>query len=453
MRTKVFDEALKVKHSIFNTVHDVKEVNVLPHFFNDGEVFTFNGRSYKSYITPGDFYVDTQNVFNVVGMMLNKKYFEKAMMDATNTSGELSFTIYNRYDDMLYLEFSIGEQTLTLYLYDKEDVLKSEKILYSNGTWYTNKIEFKFEEGWYIDEAIYPDYFTTEQLFNAYMLEFLNSQEPGFMNWGIAIGEKNRSSIEEDSEIYFGYAFANMDLYSNIVRSLNSSLTDRIYVEVFDDYDDHTLGSCTVDLSYMFSGSTGGYDCVKDILNTMVEMWFNNWQPAINQIYIFAESDIEFIDFDEIAGGLFNGNRDVTGYCYKCRKLKTVKNLKLNHSSNMITDRLFEGCENLEDLTGLNNIRWGITIGGNNWGHKLTMESLLHVMQECRHRRDLTKNVLHLGDFNYNRVKDLYVRLTEEDKPEDENNKKYPFEICNSTDEGAITIQDYLAMKNWTIMV
>lgn len=51
-----------------------------------------------------------------------------------------------------------------------------------------------------------------------------------------------------------------------------------------------------------------------------------------------------------------------------------------------------------------------------------------------------------MGTANKAKIADTYVKLLEDD-----GTGKHPFEVCESTDEGAMTIEDYCTAKNWQI--
>ena len=51
-----------------------------------------------------------------------------------------------------------------------------------------------------------------------------------------------------------------------------------------------------------------------------------------------------------------------------------------------------------------------------------------------------------MGTDNKAKIADTYVKLLADD-----GTGKYPFEVCTSTDEGAMTIEAYCNGKNWTL--
>ena len=51
-----------------------------------------------------------------------------------------------------------------------------------------------------------------------------------------------------------------------------------------------------------------------------------------------------------------------------------------------------------------------------------------------------------MGTANTAKLADTYVKLLEDD-----GTGKYPFELCESTVEGAMTITDYCLYKNWQL--
>jgi hypothetical protein len=60
-----------------------------------------------------------------------------------------------------------------------------------------------------------------------------------------------------------------------------------------------------------------------------------------------------------------------------------------------------------------------------------------------------------MASYNIDKLASVYVRLievTDEMRSEDDLvDEKKPFEVCNSTDEGAMLITDYVLTKNWAL--
>lgn len=129
-----------------------------------------------------------------------------------------------------------------------------------------------------------------------------------------------------------------------------------------------------------------------------------------------------------------------------CRSLETIPQLDISK----VTDTVytFDNCTKLTNLTLL-NIKINLQVGsGSSYGHLLTLESLLGLCQECVNVNASRK--LTVGTANMNKLANVYVKLTGEPE-EDETLPKIPMVQCESTDEGAMTITQYMAEKNWSL--
>ena len=124
-----------------------------------------------------------------------------------------------------------------------------------------------------------------------------------------------------------------------------------------------------------------------------------------------------------------------------CSTLTSIPKLDISKCVNS-TD-MFYRCSKLENLY-LYNIRKTLRIGsGTSWGHLLTVDSLVHTIKElCTVTSSQT---LTIGPANLEKIAGLYCRIT------DDTNEKKTMELCESTDEGAMTLHDYASEKNWII--
>lgn len=135
-------------------------------------------------------------------------------------------------------------------------------------------------------------------------------------------------------------------------------------------------------------------------------------------------------------------------YAYK---LTTIPDLDTRNVGSM--SDMFYNCSSLTEIW-IKNIKVALQVGsGTSWGHLLTYESLLHLLKELIDTG--SSKTLTVGSANLEKLADTYVKLvtiTDEMIAEDEFiESKFPFEVCESTDEGAMSVNDYLAGKNWTI--
>ena len=117
---------------------------------------------------------------------------------------------------------------------------------------------------------------------------------------------------------------------------------------------------------------------------------------------------------------------------------------------------IFSECENLKELT-IKNIRISIVISTNRIAVNLSRNSLLGVAKELwDNSGSSTAKTLTITTAHKTTLDGIYVKLvpiTDEMRAEDPyiDNKK-PFVECASTDEGAMTVSNYITVeKNWTI--
>lgn len=137
-----------------------------------------------------------------------------------------------------------------------------------------------------------------------------------------------------------------------------------------------------------------------------------------------------------------------------CTNLKTVNGIDLLNATNVTN--IFSWCVNLTNIN-VKNIKMALQIGsGSSFGHKLTLDSLLNTIKELWDMTSSSSKTLTIGSANLSKLANVYVKLvdiTDEMRAEDEYiDNKLPFEVCESTDEGAMLITDYAqALKNWEI--
>lgn len=138
---------------------------------------------------------------------------------------------------------------------------------------------------------------------------------------------------------------------------------------------------------------------------------------------------------------------------YLCGKLETLP--KMNAISVTTFSNFIAGCTNLKNMIIL-NIKKTLQIGsGTSWGTMLTNESLINTFKELWDLTGSTSQTLTLSTTSKENIANVYVKLvdvTDEMIANDPyaSNKK-PCVVCESTDEGAMTLTEYAISKNWSI--
>lgn len=136
---------------------------------------------------------------------------------------------------------------------------------------------------------------------------------------------------------------------------------------------------------------------------------------------------------------------------YECRALTTVPEFDIRNVTN--STHMFYNCFALTDVR-IRNIKTNLQVGsGTSWGHLLTVDSLVHLIYELRDTG--STKTLTVGSANLEKLANVYVKLvdiTDEMRAEDDLiDEKLPFVVCESTDEGAALIKDYVSLKNWQL--
>ena len=124
----------------------------------------------------------------------------------------------------------------------------------------------------------------------------------------------------------------------------------------------------------------------------------------------------------------------------KNEALRCVKNLDLTNGVSVGLTY----CKNLRVLD-VKNVKANLTIAsGSTWGHLIVKDNLISIISELIDTGAEKK--LTMGVINLAKISETYVKLLEDD-----GSGKLPFEVCESSDEGAMLITDYVGLKNWAI--
>ena len=127
--------------------------------------------------------------------------------------------------------------------------------------------------------------------------------------------------------------------------------------------------------------------------------------------------------------------------CNSLTEILGVDLIKITDSSKLTG--IVSSCPNLTVLN-LFNIKTHLTIGsGTTYGHLLTVDSLVGIIRELI--KVSSSKTLTMGAENLAKLDGLYCKVI------DDTNAKLTMELCESTDEGAMTLEEYALLKKWTL--
>lgn len=132
---------------------------------------------------------------------------------------------------------------------------------------------------------------------------------------------------------------------------------------------------------------------------------------------------------------------------YSCTSVKTIEGFDFTNVS--YVNEPFTNCKKLENLM-MYNIKVSLVIGsGTSWGHLLTLESLINTCKECIKQSATRK--LTVGTANLAKLADVYVRFVDRNQTEIAEGEKGEVVVCEADNNDAMTIQEYMSLKNWTL--
>ena len=132
-----------------------------------------------------------------------------------------------------------------------------------------------------------------------------------------------------------------------------------------------------------------------------------------------------------------------------CSKLRSINGAKLSILEGGNSSLPFNKCKMLEEVR-FGSLERAITLGkgsgtsSSDYGTKLSIESLLSACNSCK--ASASSQRLTIGTANINKLSSIYVKVIDET-----DTTYYPMEQCESTDEGAMTINEYMTLKNWQL--
>ena len=199
----------------------------------------------------------------------------------------------------------------------------------------------------------------------------------------------------------------------------------------------------TKNLSYVFYNYKGTEIPFTKGLDTSQVTSMGNMFSGCSNI---TELDLSSFDTSKVTefSNLFNS----------CTNLKTILGT-IDVISASYSIQLFALCREIETFT-IKNIKQSFTTStSNSYNSKLTLDTLVNIFKELWDLTGSTSKTLRLSTTNKTTIANIYVKLvepTEEEIAADPNIiYKKSCVVCESTDEGAMTITEYGVSKNWVI--
>lgn len=149
---------------------------------------------------------------------------------------------------------------------------------------------------------------------------------------------------------------------------------------------------------------------------------------------------------EEINIGIIKPNR-LSYTFYGCTNLKKIKGtIDLNGRTQIQSG--FGSCTNLTEVNII-NIYSDLKIGSSTSCTLLTLDTLINLCKECINRG--YTYTLTIGSVNIEKIANVYVKFTDPSVTSIATGKKGDVVVCENTDEGAMTITEYMALKSWTL--
>lgn len=238
-------------------------------------------------------------------------------------------------------------------------------------------------------------------------------------------------------------SFAGQPVYDDAGNQVDTK-TGVYEVTVFNSYHESVTAWNKIisDMSYIYNGYKGGRWSIED-------MDVRNFTTLTNAFYYKSTPYMPYLE--SVSFKHSENIKDIYYAFYNQSQLVSVKGLDLRNARNVLY--AFYGCTALKELE-LKNIALTLTVGSSTlYGHLLTVDSLVHLIYELRDTG--SSRTLTVGSANLEKLASVYVKtveITDEMRAEDDLvDEKLPFVVCESTDEGAILITEYVVLKNWKL--
>lgn len=266
-----------------------------------------------------------------------------------------------------------------------------------------------------------------------------------------ALAELNVDNFDTSNVTNMTYMFFACKVLPSLdVSSFNTSKVTNMNNMFSSCYKLTSLDLSGFDTSKVTNMSNMFYDC-RELESLNIKGW-NLGEVTTMSYFLYANKKLEEIDFTDVDTSKVT---NMTGM-FGSSQIKTIKNLDMvSVTVNSYTSSMLSSCTNLENLY-LKNIRADLAIGYyTTWGMKYSNENLIFIANELWDLTGSTSHRLSMSTPSKTVIKNIYVKLvdvTDEMRANDQyiDNKK-PCVACESTDAGAITLEEYIISKNWSV--
>lgn len=381
---------------------------------------------------------------------------ETILREDTYDTKYKAICLLNDYDDIL--KKSMFSSDIFYKFSDREEVVSGESI--DNGGYVWDKTKDKpcyDKDGKYLYSTRY------------YIIYASNIRR-----LVIGLNDYNRFSL-----IYCVCSQGNIDLFSISHSSNEYSMHNFTYP---------LIGYKTLDGEKIYAPLNGGFSCssiVDDMfklapqngnLNNTQNIIFTNCRNIYSLKNIFGRDEINTGTYIELnyCGNLrelpkLNLKNNTNIHCAYCTNLKEfivnnganveISGCNFDSDNSLVTLKTLNLAKvtyfssnafNLRNIQNLEllNIHANLQVGsGNQWGHLLTIESLIGISKELVKKS--SSRTLTIGSTNKDKLENVYVRFIDPTQETIDEGEKGEIEICESTDERAMTISQYLCLKLW----
>ena len=215
----------------------------------------------------------------------------------------------------------------------------------------------------------------------------------------------------------------------------------------------------TLDLSNWQTGSLKNaismFKCCENLESINVSGWDTSALEEIDCIFDGCEN-LAVIDLSGWDTSKVQYMGRAFAWCTKLEEIKGAIDMSSIAADCVQAARgIFAGCTALRKYT-LKNIKGTTTIGAPSYGYQATNDTLINTIKELwNYAGEEETCTLTMGGANLEKIANIYVKLTtataEQIAADPNIESKMPCEVCASTDDGAMLLEDYARLKNWAL--